>query len=549
MRNIEFEESTVLNEFAKLIKEADDKKSNELKSTNMMEARKKVGAIIKKTSRVLSWLYAGKKLSVRAAMRLATEIFRKNIMATVLKSIQLEKDLAVQTHMLYIYKNLVVAIRKALIASDIMDKNSLAAVMKKIPTASASTKKQSPKVDIYEDTDISGTPSGYRDKADDGLVGEANIKEAAEKVYDVTGETGEQIVERAHPGGGTKTEVSSKTTENLIETIVEQQDRDVSVVKKMPKGTYAVLKKLYDDLSKMGHQDKLSDLADMIKSAADVTEQAGELQKVKAQIKTETNNLARENVESGNKYLDAFIVALGKMGIGEKSAAHLIKAKKGLKNKGLFYIQRALAEWAKQYPAARKAGLLATNTGKMAQHKKNILALRSKERVLERGSAAAGHEKKNSKINNLSKEALGWGSNEVIEDLPLVELNRPSFQERIEKIKSKENPGFGEIDVSSIPDDQGAADVNKKREQRRKVANWQRRYNNAVRGTKIFRLVVDGIWGKKTQMAYRLIKKKDGWANFNKITQKIRDRQYAKKQSIPQPFQPSKPAFTAIRSN
>jgi len=89
-------------------------------------------------------------------------------------------------------------------------------------------------------------------------------KQADEKLYDVSGETGEQLVDSAHPGGGTRTEISSKTDENLVETIVEQQQRDIEVARSVPKGTYATLVKLHNQLAKMGHKDILSPLKDAI---------------------------------------------------------------------------------------------------------------------------------------------------------------------------------------------------------------------------------------------------------------------------------------------
>jgi len=89
------------------------------------------------------------------------------------------------------------------------------------------------------------------------------------KEYDVTGETGEDLVNQAHPGGGTKTELThSKTKENLVETIVEQQKADLEVVKKMPKGTYASMVNLYTKLAKMGHKDKLDGLKEIIRAVA-----------------------------------------------------------------------------------------------------------------------------------------------------------------------------------------------------------------------------------------------------------------------------------------
>lgn len=88
-------------------------------------------------------------------------------------------------------------------------------------------------------------------------------------LYDVTDETGEQLVEKAHPGGGTKTELThSKTDENLVETIVEQQKKDLEVAKSVPKGTYATLVNLYAQLHKMGQTDSLKELKDIIVSIA-----------------------------------------------------------------------------------------------------------------------------------------------------------------------------------------------------------------------------------------------------------------------------------------
>jgi len=91
-------------------------------------------------------------------------------------------------------------------------------------------------------------------------------KEAADsKLYDVSGETGEQLVDKAHPGGGTKTELThSKTDENLVETIVEQQEADVDVATSVPKGTYAELKGLYNVLSKMGYAEHLDGLRELL---------------------------------------------------------------------------------------------------------------------------------------------------------------------------------------------------------------------------------------------------------------------------------------------
>lgn len=78
--------------------------------------------------------------------------------------------------------------------------------------------------------------------ADDGAV----RKSAAEKT----------MIDEAHPGGGTKTELThSKTDENLVETVVEQQKKDLEVATSVPKGTYATLAQLADALDARGYAD------------------------------------------------------------------------------------------------------------------------------------------------------------------------------------------------------------------------------------------------------------------------------------------------------
>lgn len=94
-------------------------------------------------------------------------------------------------------------------------------------------------------------------------------KIAEQSIYNVSGETGEQLVEKAHPGGGTKTELThSKTDENLVETIVEQQDADIGVAQSVPKGTYATLVDLYLKLNKMGYGEHLNELRRAINKVA-----------------------------------------------------------------------------------------------------------------------------------------------------------------------------------------------------------------------------------------------------------------------------------------
>ncbi|MFA5023465.1 MAG: hypothetical protein WC523_00710 [Patescibacteria group bacterium] len=87
--------------------------------------------------------------------------------------------------------------------------------------------------------------------------------------YDVSGETGKDLVDSAHPGK-MHTEVTYHKDDegNLIETILEQQETDIDVAHSVPKGTYATLMDLYEKLNKMGHTDVLKDLEHAIKLVA-----------------------------------------------------------------------------------------------------------------------------------------------------------------------------------------------------------------------------------------------------------------------------------------
>lgn len=65
-------------------------------------------------------------------------------------------------------------------------------------------------------------------------------KEALDKLYDVTGETGEQLIEQAHPGGG-PTIVPAKEEGGKVETVVEEQKKSIDKATKKPTGKYAQL--------------------------------------------------------------------------------------------------------------------------------------------------------------------------------------------------------------------------------------------------------------------------------------------------------------------
>jgi hypothetical protein len=122
------------------------------------------------------------------------------------------------------------------------------------------------------------TPTGEGD----GKVSEAADKDS--KVYDVTGETGKDLIDSAHPGG-TRTELThSKTEENLVETIFEQQEKDIQVATSIPTGVYAALTDLADGLDKLGYREQ-ADMVDEI------------IQKTAQGLAEENDRLARQFVD------------------------------------------------------------------------------------------------------------------------------------------------------------------------------------------------------------------------------------------------------------
>ena len=95
------------------------------------------------------------------------------------------------------------------------------------------------------------------------------LKVEAVEVYDVSGETGKDLVDSAHPGN-MHTEIThdKKNDGALVETIVEQQEADIQVAHSVPKGTYAALMGLRDRLSKLGHVEVVAELDKAIELVA-----------------------------------------------------------------------------------------------------------------------------------------------------------------------------------------------------------------------------------------------------------------------------------------
>ena len=251
MKHIGFDQSTVLNEFARIAHEKGLIKKAEIEIGDFGEEAPKPGA--KPATPNLDKLLAGQAVELEKYWPEVSPYFQ-----------YMFQQAGSHENFLKQSKGAVDTIKRALFAyfKSVNDPKGLEFYYKQLDTMFRPTGPKEP--GQLERPNIVMSPM-----ADDGEVtasaSDENVKTADEKKYDVTGETGEQLVNDAHPGGGTKTELThSKTDENLVETIVEQQKKDVEVAHSVPKGTYAALVDLYNKLHKMGHKDRLNGLAKTI---------------------------------------------------------------------------------------------------------------------------------------------------------------------------------------------------------------------------------------------------------------------------------------------
>lgn len=117
---------------------------------------------------------------------------------------------------------------------------------------------------LYPNYDIS-------EKNDEINVPMSKIASAHSEFYGVTSETGEQLVGKAHPGGGPKVEPAAKDL-GKVETIVEQQKKNKEVALKMPTGKIASLMEklvsLADHLDERGFEVLALDLDSQIDKLA-----------------------------------------------------------------------------------------------------------------------------------------------------------------------------------------------------------------------------------------------------------------------------------------
>ena len=99
------------------------------------------------------------------------------------------------------------------------------------------------------------------------------FKEAADKLYDITGETGEKFIGSAHPGGGV-TIAPAKDEGGKIETVVEQQKKDIDIANKNPTGKYAeTIMKLIATADRLENEGNV-EAAEMVDKAIEELRQA-----------------------------------------------------------------------------------------------------------------------------------------------------------------------------------------------------------------------------------------------------------------------------------
>lgn len=273
-------------------------------------------------------------------------------------------------------------------------------------------------------------------EADDGIGKEAADK--SDKFYDVIDETGEDLINSAHPGN-TKTELShSKTDENLVETVVEQQKKDIEVAKKIPKGVFAALSSLADKLDSIGYVKAANEVDKIIQKSADVGYDA-----------YVSDTLARKLVDSVEDNLSFMSKYNGK-----------------------------LKEWASKYNnldikvVENKLQGLAKNDPGLAEALNTALRQTAKDRQEYYASK-----------QNVSKP-YAWQQ----------PGKGPGFQWKA--TRPEEGVGGEEAEDLKLRPIAGS----------KRVMNWQKFYNAAIKGTGLKPLKVDGMRGPNTNAALKAVK-------------------------------------------
>jgi len=102
----------------------------------------------------------------------------------------------------------------------------------------------------------------------------AIYKAALDRLYDITGETGEQLIDKAHPGGG-PTMAPAADEGGKVETIVEEQRKNIERATKAPTGKYAfVVRQLVSLANRLEGEGKANAVASVDKALRDIERRA-----------------------------------------------------------------------------------------------------------------------------------------------------------------------------------------------------------------------------------------------------------------------------------
>lgn len=333
-----------------------------------------------------------------------------------------------------------------------------------------------------------------------------SAKDDTGKYYDISGETGEQLVEKAHPGGGTKTELThSKTDENLVETIVEQQKKDVEVARSVPKGTYATLVNLYAKLHKMGHKEHLVGLKSMISSIA-----------------------------TSEEVIDYTLVSLAdrldKGGYREAAnrVDELLKKKSRLNKTADNYAEKLKSDFINNLQAIEPTSNLHRTTFKpqMLQDAQQITTANLSETARALRMFTRKYSKMFPTMPMLSEPLIAklW---RVMQDQRRSRELARDIKQRQKAPKPEQEPGLA-----------GSTPTVPKVKRSRKTKEFQQWFNKAIKGTDYESggnaLVVDGIYGPKTRHIAKLVY--DGYkgrANFEAAMERKRKAKEPSEKDIP----------------
>jgi len=357
-----------------------------------------------------------------------------------------------------------------------------------------------------------------------------SAKKGDSKVYDVTGETGKDLIDSAHPGN-TRTELThSKTDENLVETIFEQQEKDIEVAHSVPTGVYAALTELADGLDKLGYTKEADAVDDMIKKASD-SEVDDLLRKYDDHAARKFIDLLEDKLPYANRYkgqlkiwaskypslsMDWVGSALLKMAKGEGKDSEFTKS----------YLS-TLREYAPNEEGFRKwyaENYLPSKTSSEIHLKKARQGTADEDDRTARVFIAAvernlsyftpkEYEAAIASLKEYPRLRLQWVQSRI-EDLAkrnrsvaeafgkalsIIEVYKKTVQPQEEFAPDPELTSIPEkeLELAPIP----APKTNR-------IKRWQGYYNMAVKGTPLenTRLVLDGIKGEKTRAAIKRVR-------------------------------------------